>query len=102
MKKMTKYLSKCLVLLIILTPVLSWSQEQQLAIGQINQISSNYIIVRDIGFKMLPTVKVFLNNKKPGKLKDAKKGDFVRLSLLKINKVKYVDSITILPAPRGN
>lgn len=96
MSSITKYITRFLLLLAILIPCQSWSQSGLLAIGQIDEIGSKHIIITDSKFKMSPTVKVILINKKPGQLNDLKKGDFVKLTLFKINNVKYVDTINIL------
>jgi len=88
-----KNLVKSLVLLTFLLPNLSWSQNDLLAIGQIDEVGSNYIIITDSKFKILPTAKVYLGDKKLGRMENLSKGDFVKLSLLKINQINQVEAI---------
>ncbi len=99
MSTILKFPSKFLIIFLLLTPFPLWSQETLLAIGQIDDIGSNYITITDSRFEILSTVKVFLLDNKSGELADLKIGDFVKLSLLKMDNIKYVDTINILSEP---
>ncbi len=88
-----------LICLLSMTPLASWSQSELLANGQIDEVGSNYIVITDSKYKTLSVVKVFLANKKPGQMTDLKKGDFVKLKLLKIDKVDYIEAIQVVLEP---
>ena len=96
LKKSLKYsLAWCLLLLAAgaqATPILI---EQ----GQVLKISSSYVNINDTQFRMSPTVKVKKADQTPGKLIDIKKGDYIEISVEKINKRAVVDSIIILKGP---
>ncbi len=94
-----KNMFKILALSLILSPLSSWASSNLIANGKIEEISSNHIIITDTRFKILPTVKVFLDGKKPLRLQDLKKGDFVRLHLLNINNTDQVEKINMLTNP---
>lgn len=96
MKPFYKQLLKLLVVSVLLIPNLAWSQSGLLANGIIDKVGSSFITISDSRFKLLPTVKVILKDKKPGKVSDLKKGDFVKLELLKVNKRKQVDTIRVV------
>jgi len=88
-----KKLVKSSILLAFLLSNPAWSQNDLLAIGEIDEIGSNYVIITDSKFKILPTAKVYLGDKKPGRMENLNKGDFVKLYLLKINRIEQVEAI---------
>ena len=67
--------------------------------GQVMSISNNSVSINDTQFRMSPTVKVKKADQTPGKLIDIKKGDYIEISVEKINKRAVVDSIIILKGP---
>jgi len=99
MNTYTKTLSRLLLLFCCLTPFSLWAQGALLANGIIDKIGTDKIIITDSDFKLLATTKVILPHNKKGQIKDLKTGDFVSLSLIKIDHIEYVDTITVLPEP---
>jgi hypothetical protein len=95
-KQLTKYWILS-VLLLVSNP--SWSQEEFNANARVRleDVGPNFIIIRDTRHATFSTVKVFLPNNKPGRMQDLKKGDFVNVTLLKVGKVEYADTIRLLP-----
>ncbi len=99
MSRNLKQLAKGLVLLVCLSPLVSWSQNASLAIGTIEQVSSNTILIGETRFKVLPTAKIYLANKKEGSLENLSKGDYIRADLLKINRVNQIETVYIYDNP---
>lgn len=64
--------------------------------GEVLSLNNRYIIINDTQHAISPTVKVKLPNDKVGKLDHIKTGSFVSISVIKINKRRYVDTIEIL------
>lgn len=61
--------------------------------GSISRIQSKVIVIRDMQFPVLSTVKVFDKNGRKIEYADLKSGDRVGAKLLKLNNKNYVDSI---------
>ncbi len=70
--------------------------------GEILQINSKFINVSDSYYPLLSAVKVQLSKKSKGSVSNLKKGDLVRLMLLKIDKKYYVDSIWLISQQTQN
>jgi hypothetical protein len=65
--------------------------------GFVNEISSDYIQLNDQFFRISPTVKVILENGKPGTLGMIKPKDSVKVKVITINKRYLVDTILVMP-----
>lgn len=90
-------------LLIIFSSIL-WSGYTQAqafyeVMGQIESIQNNSMKVSDRMYKISPTVKIILMNKKPGKISDLGSNTFVGIDLIIINNKTLVDTIHVLPKP---
>ena len=67
--------------------------------GEVGSINRSFIHLNDTQFRLSPTVKVSREDKKPTTLLQVKKGDYVLISLHKMNKKQLVDSIVVLKGP---
>lgn len=68
-------------------------------IGQIESIQSNTMKISDRVYRISPTVKVILKNKKSGKISDLASNTFVGINLITINNQALIDTIYVLPKP---
>ncbi len=94
-----KNVLKRLIILVCLTPVLSSAQNASLAIGTVEEVRSNSVLIGESLYKILPTAKIYLANKKEGSLENIKRGDYVRADLLKFNRVNQIEAIYIYDDP---
>ena len=72
------------------------------ASGEILELSSTYINVGDLAFRLSPTVKVQVLGNKQASTNDLKVGDYVGIKLMKFNGKQMVDSIQYLPGQLNN
>ncbi len=61
--------------------------------GKLSSISSTHIVAGDLQYKLLPTVKVFLENRRAGSINQLERGDDLRLKIMVINNKPMVDTI---------
>ncbi len=64
--------------------------------GRVGFIDKDRIIINDMSFRLSPTLKVILPNKKTGKLGDVTLKKLVGLKTIKLSKRTLVDTIYIL------
>lgn len=95
MNTMNKIIRGVLLSLIIL-PATLWAQTNYAIEGKILGYNNQTINLNDAEFRLLATTKVFLRNNIKGQLSDLKVGDYAQLSLIKIDKKRYVDTIQIV------
>lgn len=98
MKKKLMYLT---LILLVQIKGISFANDQVLYpyMGPVNQIAAEFISIGDFKLRLSPTVKVRLENNKPGQLFNVKKGQLVGATILKIDKKQYVDTIFLLNRP---
>ena len=94
-----------LMALMTLSPLSASAQQVLQEWGEIIEIRNSMINVNDLAFPMLPTVKVFMVNGKKGGVSDLKPGDYAKVSVIRLGKKDYVDTIQLvkeLPKPLTN
>ncbi len=65
--------------------------------GFVNEIDRDFIQLNDQHFRISPTVKVILKNRKPGTIDMIKPNDWVKVKVITINKRDLVDKIWVMP-----
>ena len=96
MTETMKLLTRGLLLALIVIPISLSAQVIYSSEGVILGYSNQSINLSDIEYRLLPTTKVFLKKNRKGKLSDLKLGEYARVSLIKIDKKRYVDSIQVI------
>ena len=99
MKYKIKHILSSLIISLLLTFPTAYAAFMLIEVGQVSSINNNSITIDDAQFRISPTVKVITSEKKKGALNDVQKGDFVRISVIKFNRRKLVDTIDILDGP---
>lgn len=103
---MNKLVTRLLLLaLMTVAPLAASAQQAMTERGQIIQINNSMINLSDLAFPMLSTVKITLLDGKKGRVDDLKVGDYATISVIRIDKKEYVDSIELikeLPKPVTN
>ena len=98
------YRSIPLIVLLLAASFSSHAQDLSLrfypAMGHINLLAPDRIILGDFELRLTSTTKVTLLDNKPGEMADLKLGDFVGATLITINNRHMVDAIFILAEPK--
>lgn len=89
-------ISRCLLVALIVLPLSLSAQVNYSTEGVILSYSNQSINLNDAEFRLLATTKVLLKNNTPGKISDLKAGDLARISLIKIDKKRFVDTIQVV------
>ena len=98
MKNLTLFKTITVVICLFLSqPSLSLDLPLHSVTGHIDMINNTQVIVSDMRYKLSPTLKIRLRDNKTGNLSDLQKGDFVGISLLRLDRTNIlVDTIQVL------
>lgn len=102
MMKNIKQFSTGLLLALIVLPLSISAQVIYSTEGVILGYTNGSINLSDVEFRLLPTTKVILKKNKKGQLSNLNPGDNARISLIKIDKKRYVDTIEVIDALTPN
>lgn len=92
-----KSLLKPAIALLLLLP-LSVSAEIYYSIeGEISDINDKAISLDDGYYPFLPTIKVIKLNGEPGGIMNLKKGDYIKMTILNMDRKRQVDKIEQIP-----
>lgn len=84
------------MLCLVILPITLWAQTNYNSEGKILGYNNQTINLSDAEFRLLATTKVLLRNNIKGQLSDLKVGDYAQISLIKIDKKRYVDTIRVI------
>ena len=97
-----KVLGRCLLMALIVLPLSLSAQFIYSTEGVILEYSNRNINLSDAEYRLLSTTKVLLKDNRRGRLSDLKRGDYARISMIKIDKKRFVDTIQVLEALTPN
>lgn len=91
-----KKIIRGLMLTLVILPITLSAQTNYASEGKILGYNNRTINLSDAEYRLLATTKVILLKNKKGRLSDLKVGDYARISLIKIDKKRFVDTIQVV------